>query len=695
MSIRGTRRIRALPLITRVTHPHLDNHPLCLYHHRLHHLHHLHQQQQLQHSAHRLAWAKREASVLLNKMVLQNESCREGGPLLQYDESPLEIPLDLSVSSRAHTASPNHFELIEKEERYSKVPPLYPLCKDGGKKADLVGDLFNKTHPKNTIRLRPAEDIMKKEYINFDNEFEERKLSRENLMRSPLRSSVTSQSVREGRTDHNYNEDSIHEYIRRPRPLSPVARCVIPRSLSPRVSIYTPPHFEQLSLKGENSKRLPSPIGFFQEDLIETNKSASKLYLAVTGGSDANYLQSSSLRAAPYCDRRSRSPSIQGDRAYSRSQSPFREQTYPSNMSPYNSNDYLYRRYPSPPPYSNDVGRPPTPDSSPRMDTSESEVVYRPAVPSAAARKCYSDILTRSSLSPEIVEQKPTSLANNGSSSDECSINNTNSCSSTMKSTKLTREEIDIEYNKRIGCVSSASSPDEFLEHSVSLESEEKAELRRDYKKDLLKRFLHTDGSSSTDGRLHLPSGAPAASSLSASNPHHQLHSQHPQHQQQHLRGRDQHQYRQQQQHATHQAPSIQELLRNAGARNTSSSSSGHSSSSNSPISGYSNNSSNNNGPSNSHNNGYFAMNPAAHSGHRTTYHNSNGSLPPSPADSGVSDVDSSSGQNLNDVCSSNTPDSPPSHTYGLHASSSRMHLSHPQMHHHHQQQQQQQQQQQ
>uniref|UniRef100_A0A2P2I562 Ecdysone-induced protein 74EF-like n=1 Tax=Hirondellea gigas TaxID=1518452 RepID=A0A2P2I562_9CRUS len=130
-----------------------------------------------------------------------------------------------------------------------------------------------------------------------------------------------------------------------------------------------------------------------------------------------------------------------------------------------------------------------------------------------------------------------------------------------------------------------------------------------------------------------------------------------------------------------------------------------------------SHNNNNNNSNNNGSNNGYFAINPATHSGHRTTYHNANGSLPPSPADSGVSDVDSSSGQNLNDVCSSssNTPDSPPSlsttypnHHHHHHLSTTRLHhphhmqqqqqqppLHHPHHHHHHQQQQLQQQQQQ
>ncbi|KAK4303918.1 hypothetical protein Pmani_024092 [Petrolisthes manimaculis] len=67
---------------------------------------------------------------------------------------------------------------------------------------------------------------------------------------------------------------------------------------------------------------------------------------------------------------------------------------------------------------------------------------------------------------------------------------------------------------------------------------------------------------------------------------------------------------------------------------------------------------------------------PAAHAGHRTAYSATQpntsvgGSLPPSPADSGVSDVDSSSGHTSNDesrtrlhltVCGSRTPDSPSS----------------------------------
>ncbi|XP_069991507.1 ecdysone-induced protein 74EF isoform X3 [Penaeus vannamei] len=72
----------------------------------------------------------------------------------------------------------------------------------------------------------------------------------------------------------------------------------------------------------------------------------------------------------------------------------------------------------------------------------------------------------------------------------------------------------------------------------------------------------------------------------------------------------------------------------------------------------------------------YPPPHPAAHTGHRTAYSASQpntsvgGSLPPSPADSGVSDVDSSSGHTSNDesktrlhltVCGSRTPDSPSS----------------------------------
>ncbi|CAL4068376.1 unnamed protein product [Meganyctiphanes norvegica] len=76
------------------------------------------------------------------------------------------------------------------------------------------------------------------------------------------------------------------------------------------------------------------------------------------------------------------------------------------------------------------------------------------------------------------------------------------------------------------------------------------------------------------------------------------------------------------------------------------------------------------------HNNGSYTTHPAAHAGHRTAYSTSHpntsvgGSLPPSPADSGVSDVDSSSGHTSNDdtkqrihlnMCGSRTPDSPSS----------------------------------
>lgn len=82
----------------------------------------------------------------------------------------------------------------------------------------------------------------------------------------------------------------------------------------------------------------------------------------------------------------------------------------------------------------------------------------------------------------------------------------------------------------------------------------------------------------------------------------------------------------------------------------------------------------NNNGPYS--NTPTYQPHPAAHAGHRTAYSTSHpntsvgGSLPPSPADSGVSDVDSSSGHTSNDesktrlhltVCGSRTPDSPSS----------------------------------
>lgn len=71
-----------------------------------------------------------------------------------------------------------------------------------------------------------------------------------------------------------------------------------------------------------------------------------------------------------------------------------------------------------------------------------------------------------------------------------------------------------------------------------------------------------------------------------------------------------------------------------------------------------------------------YPPHPAAHAGHRTAYSATQpntsvgGSLPPSPADSGVSDVDSSSGHASNDesktrlhltVCGSRTPESPTS----------------------------------
>ncbi|KAB7497614.1 Ecdysone-induced protein 74EF isoform B [Armadillidium nasatum] len=104
---------------------------------------------------------------------------------------------------------------------------------------------------------------------------------------------------------------------------------------------------------------------------------------------------------------------------------------------------------------------------------------------------------------------------------------------------------------------------------------------------------------------------------------------------------------------------------------------------------------------------------PATVSGHRTAYTatlpNSSvgGSLPPSPADSGVSDVDSSSGHASNDesrgrmhhtVCGSRTPDSPsslgdlgsinsfmPSHSPLLHPRSSQhLHHQHHHQYHHH-----------
>ncbi|XP_045137238.1 ecdysone-induced protein 74EF-like isoform X2 [Portunus trituberculatus] len=76
-----------------------------------------------------------------------------------------------------------------------------------------------------------------------------------------------------------------------------------------------------------------------------------------------------------------------------------------------------------------------------------------------------------------------------------------------------------------------------------------------------------------------------------------------------------------------------------------------------------------------------YPPHPAAHAGHRTAYSATQpntsvgGSLPPSPADSGVSDVDSSSGHASNDesktrlhltVCGSRTPESP---TSGMEAS--------------------------
>ncbi|XP_068202341.1 ecdysone-induced protein 74EF isoform X1 [Palaemon carinicauda] len=85
-------------------------------------------------------------------------------------------------------------------------------------------------------------------------------------------------------------------------------------------------------------------------------------------------------------------------------------------------------------------------------------------------------------------------------------------------------------------------------------------------------------------------------------------------------------------------------------------------------------NNNNNNGPYS--NTQTYQPHPAAHAGHRTAYSTSHpntsvgGSLPPSPADSGVSDVDSSSGHTSNDesktrmhltVCGSRTPDSPSS----------------------------------
>ncbi|KAA0183307.1 hypothetical protein HAZT_HAZT005310 [Hyalella azteca] len=441
-------------------------------------------------------------------MVLQNESCREGGPLLEYDESPLEIPLDLSVSTRSQiSVSPSSYDQLDESSEFVKHKSFYDDDEDEIKSHGLnERNSSRKAFHRHGIRVRPEQDILKKEYFPEDidaPELNQRLRSDSNLMRSPLRSTFSCRTDRERlqyseleklQYSSEYPEEGIEDFIKSPR--SPMTYPLGGgRSCGP--SMYTPPHLEHLSLKGEPphlsfkgdlsqfARRIPNPTPLRGEVALEEEElPKSKLFLAVTGVTDSHYLNGSSLRSAPYWDRRS--PSIPKDRMHCRSQSPFREQAPQTGASsPCGAQDYPYRRYPSPASFSSDLGRPQTPESPPGMDTSEAdEVVFRPPILSAAARKYYSDL--RATTPPEL----PNSDTHISSSPDNNISSSSNVVSSSCtSSTKLLPEEIEAEYNKRIGCSSSSSSPDGFLDATVSQDSEERAKLRRDYKKDLLKRF--------------------------------------------------------------------------------------------------------------------------------------------------------------------------------------------------------------
>lgn len=466
-------------------------------------------------------------------MVLQNESYRETGVLLHYNESPLEIPLDLSVSSRSlQSPSPASYELpgraklLEDEDDVDFAPPsVYEdevrdrLLKERTIYGSIenVTEIYNQSVPKPGLRLRPAEDILKKEcltndclssrsnYSNHSSREHSREPYREHS-REPYREH-SREPFREHHRDHsreplhdNHREilgetfgntiAEVYDKYRRGR--SPVAskRGHVSRTSVSPASLYSAPEFENLSLKAENSA-VRNTYRIAQHDL-PLRSDSSKLYLAVTGA-DPNYIKSSN-RVDYY--PRSRSPSLPNERSVrSRSQSPYNftvDQSYRRGRSPPSStsaspNDGhsivsahgFYQRCPTPSYHSEHHIRPPTPVSPPCMDTSDSthSTYDRRTSSGSASDLRYQEELQRS---PKLSTMKPIFYdLPKLKSKSEVSRQSTN---------QLLNEDEDNEvYDK--GGVSSSSSPDDFRETTSSPDSDEKATLRRAYKKDMLKRF--------------------------------------------------------------------------------------------------------------------------------------------------------------------------------------------------------------
>lgn len=433
-------------------------------------------------------------------MVLQNESCRESGVLLHFDESPLEIPLDLSVSSRSlQSSSPSSYEhhgrnkLIKDFDEdgisYSSNTAFDGICEKESKlpprnyydSLENVSEMYAPI-PKSGLRIRPAEDILKKECLpnecsqtrNSFSNHSSREHSREHFYehqrdhsREPLR-----EGHREilGETFNDVVNDVCDKY-RRGRSPVPSKRGFSNRSsVSPHASLFTPPQFENLSLKGESSNGRPQYKGI-QRDL-HNGTDPSKLYLAVTGV-DPNYINRTNNPSDYYS--RSRSPSLPNERTInSRSQSPSNfavDQSYRCDRSPFHSsgNNEFYRRCPTPPRYHSEHVRPPTPVSPPTMDTSESAHSYQEEVPTTQLKTNYA--IVRTSISPKANSMNSILRIHSTKTNDNNSANHSMD------------DEDEDSYNK------SSSSPDDFRETTSSPESEEKSTLRRDYKKDMLKRF--------------------------------------------------------------------------------------------------------------------------------------------------------------------------------------------------------------
>ena len=441
-------------------------------------------------------------------MVLQNEQFGETGALLEYNESPLEIPLDLSTSSRS-SSTPKSFHTDRNELATTSNRERLIKIKCQNNEEEILDDFecknikieeeafperaegnaechFRESSPRQMIRVRPDEDILKREYLSNDYcnprpygpPSSPREISteplKETLDRAPkivLEDNVHSTDF----SDHNSSENYLHLQLRGRSPISGKRSYSVRKSMSPHRSLYTPPQFENLSLKGDPYQLKLMMHDEFARRQQQQKQESSKLFNAVTRG-DPNYSSNSA------CQRyygRSRSPSLPNDRICSRSQSPYAngDSGYYRRLSPCVPDEDLYRR-PQSPSYNSDNLRPPTPDSPAVMDTNDNHRRYL-----TPFRATYHEV-HRSSLSPEYRSPESRTPVHVTLS---CPMND-NSDSSVNSKNNSSVDIRDLEYNK------SSSSPDNFRESSSSPEASESGSLRRPrnpkaYKKDMLKRF--------------------------------------------------------------------------------------------------------------------------------------------------------------------------------------------------------------